>query len=76
MSRKTHEQALKDGSPWGYDVEVYFNNGNPSKTFHKAGTIAEVKRWAILKPNHERHEIGESYTREQWIRCFGDGRLK
>jgi hypothetical protein len=72
--RRNADQALLDDKPWGYDVTIYFNNAMQPKTFHKQGTRAAVERWARLKANHDRHEIGESYTRRQWLNCFGDGR--
>ena len=65
---------MLDDKPWGYDVRIFFNNNQPPKIFHKQGTLAAVGRWARMKANHDRHEIVESYTRKQWLACFGDGR--
>jgi hypothetical protein len=60
---------------WGYEVEIYFHNGT-SKKFNKQGTAAAVRRWAILKTNHKSHDLLNTYTRRQWIACFGDGRVR
>jgi hypothetical protein len=62
--------------PWGYEVRIVFNNGDAPKIFHKQGSLAKVHLWAVMKPNHYTHTILGSYTREQWIRCFGDSRLR
>jgi hypothetical protein len=74
MKRRTADEALLDDLPWGYDVTIHFNNGQPSKQFHKQGTLSDVERWARLKSNHKSHTIGDPYTRKQWVQCFGDGR--
>lgn len=74
MSARNADQAILDDKPWGYDVLIFFNNGKPPKLFHKQGTLVNVSRWATLKPNHSAHTIGDSYTRKQWLACFGDAR--
>jgi hypothetical protein len=58
----------------GYDVVIYYNDGT-KKSFHKKGSEAAVNRWAILKIGHTRHELTGTYTREQWLRTWGEGRM-
>lgn len=74
--RRSADEALVDGKPWGYDVLIYFNNGNPAKIFHKQGTEKDVHRWAVLKRNHASHSISSAYTRKEWLACFGDGKQR
>lgn len=59
----------------GYDVKIYFNNGMPPKNFHKKGRESAVHRWAVLKRNHCSHQIVGTYTHEQWVAVWGEGRM-
>lgn len=45
------------------------------KTFRKAGSEAACRRTAGLKRCFLRVVEMEPYTEEQWVRCFGRGRM-
>lgn len=63
--------------PWGFDVLVYFNNGKPAEGFHTSKKTAKAAiRWGMMKPNAKEVVITGNYTREQWIRVWGDGRIR
>lgn len=64
--------------PWGFDVVVEFRGpeGFVTKTLHKQGSETAVRRWAMLKPHAVRVVSVSPYTREQWIRVWGDGRVR
>lgn len=62
--------------PWGYDVRVTYNNNDPPKTLHtRARSPAAARRWAMLKRNVATAVVGEPYTKEQWVRVWGEGRM-
>ncbi len=65
--------------PWGYDVLIEISKGMVSselKRFHKQGSESKVRRWAALKTGFIRVVGLEPYTREEWIRVYGDGRIR
>lgn len=58
----------------GYDVRIQFHNGDV-KDLHKKGSERAVDLWAMLKSGHRSHQILGTYTREQWKRVWGEGRM-
>ena len=63
--------------PYGYSYKVRFhpNSGIPDKIFRKKGSERSVRRAGLLKRNSIEVFDLEPYTREQWLRCFGEGRM-
>lgn len=64
--------------PWGYDVTIEFQKGAQRYTeeHHKQGSESKVRRWALMKPHARAVLELRPYTREEWIRAWGDGRLR
>lgn len=65
--------------PWGYDVIIEVMKGmvaSEEKRFHKQGSESRVRKWAALKTGFIRVVRLEPYTREEWIRVYGDGRIR
>jgi hypothetical protein len=57
-------------------VSVTYNNNDPPKTLHtRARSPAAARRWALFKRNVETAVVSDTYTREQWVRVWGEGRM-
>jgi hypothetical protein len=65
----------KPEKPYGYDVEIQFHGGT-IKRFSKQGSEARVRRWAMMKSLAKSVVSLKPYTREEWVRVHGDGRIR
>lgn len=63
--------------PYGYLViyERQTVNGLERASFRRKGSEAKARRAAVFKINFVRVVELDPYTQEQWIRCFGEGRM-
>jgi hypothetical protein len=61
---------------YGWEVEVEFNNGKPHQKFHFVGSLNTAKRKAMLKSNALHVYPVQSFTKPQWIRCYGDPSIR
>lgn len=72
-------RAVSPSKPWGYDVIIEVRKGmvaSEEKRFHKQGSESRVRKWAALKTGFIRVVSLDPYTREEWIRVYGDGRIR
>lgn len=76
MKRETSPTSAE--KPYGY-VVTYERRKPPMMTeeasFRRKGSEAAARREAIYKVGYIRVVKVDPYTREQWIRCFGEGRM-
>ncbi|MDB6111286.1 MAG: hypothetical protein JWR69_3036 [Pedosphaera sp.] len=67
--------SMASDKPWGWDISVTFRDGT-NQRFSKSGSATRCKSWGMNKPQAVAVALLESYTRQQWIRAFGDGRMR
>ena len=61
---------------WEITVQFYFNSGKPEQAFHWIGTEAACRRKGMLKSNAEKIVKADPITAEEWLRAYGDPRLR
>jgi len=67
---------MPDAKPFGYEVTVEIGATGRTASYHYRGvTERGACSKAMLKPQARRVIKVEPYSRDEWIRCFGIGRM-
>lgn len=70
------KRRLKQFDEWGYELSIRFRDGRIERT-HKQGNARQVRRWAMMKSLAcEVFDLSPAITREEWLRCYGDGKTR
>jgi hypothetical protein len=70
------DEIINSDKPHGYEVWIELKTSMVStevKQFHKQGSEATVRRWALMKSGFVRVVKLEPYTRKQWHNAYGHG---
>lgn len=64
-----------NSKPYGFDCQIELNGSEPIWK-HYVGTEAAVRRKCMMVTRARRVLCMNPLTREQWVRCYGDPRVR
>lgn len=64
-----------EAKPYGYWVHCEFQSGETRRFKSKGHSETKARRVPIFKRGFVRVVYLEPFTKEEWLRCFGEGRM-